>query len=256
MSKRVKAEDFIGSQFGELTVNEVFKKNDRSYCKCTCSCGEQTIVSFSNLRTGNTSSCGKHRVSFFYKNLLNQKFGRLTPIEKTEERKSGKIIWKCKCDCGNEVNVRSDYLLNGHTTSCGCLLSKGEEKIAQLLRENGIIFNQHKVELNCRFPDTNYPAIFDFYIEPDYRSKAYIKQAYFIEFDGIQHFQYIDNGHTWNTKEQFIKTQNNDKIKNEYCIKNNIPLIRIPYTYLDKLSIKDLLLNESKFIIRGLSNAE
>ena len=167
MSKRVKAEDFIGSQFGELTVNEVFKKNDRSYCKCTCSCGEQTIVCFSNLRTGNTSSCGKHRTSFFYKDLLNQKFGKLTPIEKTKERKGGKIIWRCKCDYWNEVNIRSDYLLNGHTTSCRCLLSKGEEKIAQLLRENGIIFNQYKVEFNCRFPDTNYPAIFDFYIEPD-----------------------------------------------------------------------------------------
>ena len=88
--KRVRAEDFIGSQFGELTVDSVFKKNNRSYCNCTCSCGEQVVTTFSNLRTGNTSSCGKHKRVFF-KDLLNQKFKKLTVIEKTDKRKSGKI---------------------------------------------------------------------------------------------------------------------------------------------------------------------
>lgn len=250
--KRVKAEDFIGSQFGELTVDSVFKKNNRSYCNCTCSCGEQVVTTFSNLRTGNTSSCGKHKKVFF-KDLLNQKFKKLTVIEKTDKRKNGKIIWKCICDCGNECFVRSDYLINGHTTSCGCLLSKGEEKISQILRDNGIMFQQHKIILDCKFPDTNYPAIFDFYIEPDYRNKIFISQSYFIEFDGIQHFQ---SSSGWNTEEQLTKTKNNDKIKNEYCIKNNIPLIRIPYTHLEKISLKDLLLSTSKFIVKENINAE
>lgn len=29
-------------------------------------------------------------------------------------------MWKCQCDCGNMIPVRSDSLQNGHTTSCGC----------------------------------------------------------------------------------------------------------------------------------------
>ena len=115
------------------------------------------------------------------------------------------------------------------------------------------MFQQHKIILDCKFPDTNYPAIFDFYIEPDYRNKIFISQSYFIEFDGIQHFQ---SSSGWNTEEQLTKTKNNDKIKNEYCIKNNIPLIRIPYTHLEKISLKDLLLSTSKFIVKENINAE
>lgn len=48
------------------------------------------------------------------------RFGRLTVIEKTEERRSHRVIWLCKCDCGNEVKVMSSNLLSGHTKSCGC----------------------------------------------------------------------------------------------------------------------------------------
>ena len=68
-----------------------------------------------------------------------------------------------------------------------------------------------------------------------------------IEFDGEQHFLYKNNG--WNTKEQFLKTQQSDKEKNEYCKRNNIPLIRIPYTHMNSLSIEDLRLDTTKFLI-------
>lgn len=29
-------------------------------------------------------------------------------------------MWRCRCDCGNEVVVREICLKNGYTTSCGC----------------------------------------------------------------------------------------------------------------------------------------
>jgi len=41
-----------------------------------------------------------------------------------------------------------------------------------------------------------------------------------------------------------------DNIKNQYCIENKIPLIRIPYYYLSKLKIEDLLLESSDFILK------
>ena len=56
--------------------------------------------------------------------LTNQRFGSLTAIEIAPPfiQPSGKKVsaWKCQCDCGNTVNVRTDNLRNGHTTSCGC----------------------------------------------------------------------------------------------------------------------------------------
>ena len=35
--------------------------------------------------------------------------------------------------------------------------------------------------------------------------------------------------------------------KNNWCKENNIPIIRIPYTYQEKITIEDLLLESSNF---------
>ena len=56
-------------------------------------------------------------------NLIGQRFGRLLVIEKTEQRvENGSIVWKCRCDCGNETSVRSDSSRSGFTASCKCSL--------------------------------------------------------------------------------------------------------------------------------------
>lgn len=53
------------------------------------------------------------------KDLTGQKFGRLTVIERVEN-KGKQTCWKCQCECGNEVIVQGNNLKNGHTVSCGC----------------------------------------------------------------------------------------------------------------------------------------
>ena len=60
---------------------------------------------------------------------------------------------------------------------------------------------------------------------------------------------YKDYNTTWNNKENFLKTQERDALKNQWCKDNNIPLIRIPYTHLQNLCLEDLQLETSKFII-------
>lgn len=66
---------------------------------------------------------------------------------------------------------------------------------------------------------------------------------YLIEYDGIQHFEKNCFG---KKDEDFDILKKYDKIKEKYCIKNNIKLIRIPYTKLKSLSLKDLILTEGR----------
>ena len=50
--------------------------------------------------------------------LTGQRFGRWTVLEYVGYEKG--VMWRCKCDCGTERNVRSDHLRYGKTISCGC----------------------------------------------------------------------------------------------------------------------------------------
>lgn len=53
--------------------------------------------------------------------LVNQRFGRLVVVAKTDKRQGHEIIWQCLCDCGNTVFAAGGNLKSGHTKSCGCL---------------------------------------------------------------------------------------------------------------------------------------
>ena len=52
--------------------------------------------------------------------LAGQRFGRLVAVEPTDERKGGSVVWRCRCDCGNECLASAAVLKRGYATSCGC----------------------------------------------------------------------------------------------------------------------------------------
>ena len=54
--------DLTGQRFGRLTVIEYFDTH-KSFARwlCKCDCGNQTVVCGSNLRRGNSTSCGCYR---------------------------------------------------------------------------------------------------------------------------------------------------------------------------------------------------
>lgn len=64
------------------------------------------------------------------KDLTGQRFGALTVIEPTGETERGCLLWRCKCDCGNETVAISVKLLSGDRRSCGCLLRKHQQEFA------------------------------------------------------------------------------------------------------------------------------
>ena len=131
--------------------------------------------------------------------------------------------------------------MSKHTLSCGCIKSKGNFLLASILRNKGI---EYKTEYYVDLSNTDYNVSylsFDIYL-PKYNVA--------IEYDGEQHFIPQSFGDTKISAELKLETtQLHDKIKNEYCIKHNIPLIRIPYTHYEDLKIEDLLLNTTTFKI-------
>ena len=155
--------------------------------------------------------------------ITGQRFGRLVAqyYKLVPNPKTGKNVtyWHCKCDCGNIAYVASTSLVNGNTMSYGCLKSKGEQKITQILQQNHIGFEREYIFSD--FPNKR----FDFYV-------PYCGLC--IEYDGIQHFDKTNPYYSDNN----IKR---DREKDSYCNKNNIILVRIPYTDYHKISLKYIL---------------
>ena len=120
--------DLTGKKFGRLTVIKRAKNsNNSTMWECVCDCGNTTIVSSSALVSGNTKSCGCYNIdmaSSNFKDIANIRFGRLVALERYDFDKNAirkGVMWRCKCDCGNVVDVTYNNLVNGNTQSCGCL---------------------------------------------------------------------------------------------------------------------------------------
>lgn len=232
----------IGDKFGRLTVLEKTNQKDKArhyYYRCKCECGNEVLVPAFRLTNGITKSCGclltEKNKSRIKKDLCGKKFGKLIAIEPTDLRYYGdKTLWRCECDCGTKnVLVARGSLISGHTQSCGCLKSQGEELISKLLTQNNLYFEKEKSFDDCRFPDTNKLAKFDFYVNNEY----------LIEYDGIQHFE------NRSYFSESLKTrQDHDEFKNNWCKQHNITLLRIPYYQKNSLTLNDVLCN-SRFKI-------
>ena len=75
--------------------------------------------------------------------------------------------------------------------------------------------------------------IIDFFVK-------YKKKKYFIEYDGIQHFQF--NSYFHKNEIDFENQQRRDKVLNEFCElhKDKINLIRFKYDQLDEIILQTL----------------
>lgn len=232
----------IGKVFGRLTVLELdHNENGVNFYKCLCSCGNTVVVRGSDLRSGNTRSCNclakESRQKF--EDLTGKRFGKLVVLGRAPKRNNEHDTrFRCKCDCGGIIETLRASLLSGEVMSCGCINSKGEYKVSTILAENNIVFEKQKSYDDLRGESKHGILRYDFYI-PEYN--------YLIEYDGEQHFKAGNFG--WNDESHHEKTKQRDEIKNEYCRKNNIPLIRIPCSRYDDLCIEDLKLETSQFRI-------
>ena len=117
--------DLTGQQVGRWTVLRRSGSNKSGATwLCVCECGQTQAVSAGNLVNGHSRSCGCFKLESsrarLKKDLSGEQFGKLTVLRRTKSI-NGKTMWICTCECGTEKRVAGRHLLNGATTSCGCL---------------------------------------------------------------------------------------------------------------------------------------
>ena len=234
-------ENIVGTIVNGWTIIEALPYNGgHKYYKCECNCEKHTqkIARLDSLKANYAGCdfCSNNPNKLI--DLTGQKFGHWTVLEKSSS-KEGHTMWRCQCDCTQKTvrDIDAYRLKNKRSTSCGCdSRSFGEKTIAFLLDNQNIPYIQEQSFPSCKMK--KYGQLrFDFYVD----------NQYLIEYDGEQHF--IERPKGWNSPEKLKQIQERDAFKNNWCKENHIPLIRIPYTHLNKLCIEDLLLETSKFIV-------
>ena len=201
-------------------------KGNKSKLKIQCPKGHVFEIRFDSFKKG--SGCKecmrdsmKNDIDLVKMKLETRGFRLISRYEGSHEKIT------VMCNKGHIFDSTFDRLVN-HKCDCPiCKESKGEKKIRKFLDRNNIQYIcQYRInECKC------FKSLpFDFYL-PEYNTC--------IEYDGIQHYE--ENKH-FGGHEAFVERQKRDSIKTEYCLNNNIGLIRIPYWDFD--NIEEILINE------------
>ena len=141
-----------------------------------------------------------------------------------------------------------NLLKEGKISSCGLcnLNSVGEYNIIKILEENNIPF-LHDTCYQPLVEQFGRKLRFDFII---FNDKSYTTPVRFVEFDGRQHKYGPDTEHWGKTTDNLETIKERDNIKNQFCLSNNLPLVRIPYYKANKICLEDIIGN--KFLVKGV----
>lgn len=226
-----------GNKYNKLLVvakNES-KSEKNTYWLCKCDCGNPNLTSVkgTSLRDGSISSCG------LCNNVIDEVgkiYGKLTVLSRDWKHLTGDgAYWICRCECGSMCSVLGTNLRKQITKSCGCLNSKGELKIKELL---------------TNIPDITFIQQYTF---TDLKDKASLKFDFAIfqnnnliallEYQGEQH--YFLNRSFHKDEQKFFDGLYKDQLKESYCLIHGLKLVKIPYWDYQKLSqdyLKELIL--------------
>lgn len=243
----------VGAIFGRWKVLEINTVNPNSKAKhppkmalCECQCENKTkrYKEYRDLYSGRSLSCGclrNEQTAIRNKNnssiKIGNRYGHLEVIEdlgyRQQSRGKNESWYRCLCHhCGNEkFEVNGNNLQSGNTTSCGCVNSRGENLIQQILQQNNINFSKEYSFSDFK-TDKGYVYRFDFAVFKDN------KLDYLIEFDGRQHFEGPNAKWTESYSKEEIQFKDNQK--NKYCKEHNIKLKRIPYYDINKITLQTL----------------
>lgn len=194
--------------------------NNKFLIKVMCNKGHEYSVTFDNFKNKNkrcpVCNGGVSLTYEYVKEYIDEVGYSLI----SKEYINAKTKLQLMCDKGHYFESTFDNFKSNGSRCPKCNRSIGEERVSYYLSKHTIKYAEQYRFDECKF---KYTLPFDFYL-PDYNI--------LIEYDGIQHFEIIEY---FGGLDGFIETKIRDTIKNDYCKKNNIQLLRIPYWEFDRI---------------------
>ena len=197
------------------------------YIDCEClECGHKWSTKASLLLNGTgckkcackKSGLASRKSQEHFENQIKEKHPNITILSNYITAKD-KVL--CKCNkCNHEWWATPDSLLSNGRSDCPvCSSYYNEGKMIKLLEEWDYYVETQKCFKDCK--DVSYLR-FDAFLT-DFNTC--------VEYDGEQHYNPIPWGgiSEEEANQTLLDVQRRDKIKDEYCKKNGIKLIRIPY---------------------------
>lgn len=237
--------DIFGNEYVVMSeyVNsntDIIIKHNVEYCNHIYQVTPRNLIHDQN----KCPKCYKENIFIHKENFqerLTEKYGNEYIILSDYVNYNTKVKFKHNTRNCQRVFFRRPYHILINDIACDCTFKKsnGEYVISNFLSKNNINFIPQYKFNDCKYKKK---LPFDFGILNEVNELLFL-----IEFDGEGHFEpfRFSKNKDKNLKKLF-DTQRNDKIKNEYCRDNNIPLYRIPYWKFDEIEyiLKRLIHNE------------
>ena len=190
-----------------------------------------------------TEDNGKRIVSSFFQmeisaimEMILKLWGLISDDSILEQSSTQKITFRCPV-CGKEYQKKWCHWItqpyNNHVCpECANKSYANGNSSYSVLTQEWLEMYNIKYLKEYKFEDciNKRQLRFDFYVK-------WKENIILIEVDGMQHY-YLS---TWTTPDRLKQTQENDKIKDDYCRENGYVLIRIPYWLYRTDTYKNIL---------------
>ena len=225
------------SEYVKTTEKVLFRHNENE-------CGHEFQMRPNDILSGQTCpKCAMERrreskkerrigLEQFSQRIAESDIGRKWKLSPDQEYIDNKTSYRIQCsECKQEVLMSVVNFAQGRRCPQRCRggLSKGAIAVKQWLEKN-----QYSFQMEYSFDDCVHRRRLRFDFAVILNGKVFL-----IEYDGELHFHTRFNGPASSSlREVMIR----DRIKNEYCEKNSIPLLRIDHTDLEDNVFADKLM--------------
>ena len=234
-----KAKEIHGDKYNySITMYSTAKTKLKIICSKH---GEQEMLPHHHIKGYGCGKCGKEQINISNGKQLSQREfinrakilnSNLSFNKTTYKNKRSNLI--ITCDIHGDYTTKAEMILKG--SGCPkCKSSKGESYIEKWLISKDIKYIKEKAFKNLIFKKH---LRFDFYL-PEHKMC--------IEYDGEQHFKAITY---WGGLEKYEELKQKDDIKNRFCAKNNLSLLRISYKEnINKKLGENIIIKREKYAI-------